>query len=180
LLPWAGRGLTDPSGPDQMERADRLHAASMTYLEQVAGPDHAYAREALRRSNRARPEDYLGAGPDFESAVLRGLNDIYPQKCAYLGEPALRAAIQDARELAGRYSADTDLGVALFLGPAFALGRGFDHDPLLPWISKTLREPLGADPGRRVGRLYTRLKAYQGKVLASWERRQGHVWLQHE
>jgi hypothetical protein len=171
LLPWAGPGLADPSVPGQMERADRLHAAMLAYLDQVAGPDQAYALEALRRVDRTRPEDYLVAGRDFEASALQALNDIYPQKCAYLGEPALRAAIRRSREPARRYSADSDLGAALFLGLAFALGHGFDHDPLLPWISRTLSEPRGTDPGRRVERLHARMKVYQGKVLASWGRR---------
>jgi hypothetical protein len=171
LLAWAGGCLRDPSVDDQMERADRLYGALLDHLGRVAGPDNAYSIEALRRIDRARPEDYPASAADFEEVALRGLRDLYPQKCDDAGEPALRGVIRRGRELARRYAAEDDLGVALFIALLFALGHGFDHDPLFPWISEALSDPRVADPRRRVTRLHTRMKTYLHEALVYLERR---------
>jgi hypothetical protein len=165
-LPWARACLTDPTTTDQMDRAQQLYEAMTTYLDEVAGPENAYAIEALRRLDRARPEDFPVASPDFEEIALRGLNEIHPQWCASLGEVAVRALIGRGMELARQYAAFNDQGVALFIASLFILGHGFDHDPIFPWISEALNDSRETDPSRRIERLQTRMKACLGEVLA--------------
>jgi hypothetical protein len=170
-LPWAVQCLNDPLVCGQMERAEQLHAALVVYLEQVAGCRNAYSIEALRRINGARPEDYTVSAPDFEDFAVSRLNYAHPQRCAYLGEPSLRSLIRSGMKMAKEYSADNILEVGLFVALMFALGHGFDHDPLFPWISGALNDPHVTDSNRRVERLYTRAKTYLSHALAFLERR---------
>ena len=152
-----------------MDRAEVLYDEMTAYLDEVAGPDDAYAIEALRRIDRARPEDFPVSSPDFEDIALRGLNDIDSRKCENLGEPALRALIGRGMEMAKQYSAFNDQGVALFIASLFILGHGFDHDPIFPWISGALNDSREADPSRRVERLHVRMKTCLGETLAYLE-----------
>jgi hypothetical protein len=168
---WAMSCLLDLSASDQMERADRLHAALFEYLDRVAGPKNAYSIEALRRLDRARPEDFSVSASDFDEVALRGLRDVHPQKCEFVGELAVRQVIRSGREQARAQSAEDDLGVALFIALRFTLGHGFDRDPLFPWISQTLNDPLVAEPRRRVERLHFRMKTYLSEALSYLERR---------
>jgi hypothetical protein len=170
-LPWAGSCIDDPAVTDPMERAGRLHQTTVHYLEQVAGPRNEFTIEALRRIGRARPEDYPISGPDFEDVAARGLMEMYPERCIYLGEAALQALIARGVATAGRYQVRNDLGVALFVALLFALGHAFDRDPLFPWISGALNDPRVTDHARRVERLYVRTKTYLSEALAYLERR---------
>src|SRR5205823_848145 len=110
-LPWAGSILRDANLWDQTLRADRLYERAMEYIDRVAGPDNAHGIESLRRIHRARIKDYPVSRRDFDAVALEGLNAMYPQKCAEVGEPTLRALIARGREEARRRGAETDLGV---------------------------------------------------------------------
>lgn len=171
LLPWANAALKEAPDQDQMVRADRLFERAMDYFHKVFGPDDEQMVAALRRIDEARLEDYPASAHDLEEVGLRGLTAMYPQKCEYVGEPALRALIRRGPELARKYSTATDLGLALFIALPFALGHGFAADPLYPWIAGVLGNAMIADPEKRVERLYNRTKTYLGEALARLERR---------
>ncbi len=168
-IPWAGASLADPALSDQMDRAEVLYEEMTTYLDEVAGPENAYAIGALHALDRARPEDFPVSSPDFEEIALWGLNEIHPQWCEYLGEAAVRALIGRGMEMAKQYSAFNDQGVALFIASLFVLGHGFDHDPIFPWISGALNDSREADPSRQVERLHARMKTCLGETLAYLE-----------
>jgi hypothetical protein len=172
MLPWVPPALDDPALLDQMLRAERLHAVTMDYLRQVAGPDNEYAIEALRRISRVRPEGYPApAAGDFETTAVEGLKAIYPQRCQFVGEPALRDLVRRSTALARRHEATTDLGLAVFIALMFSLGHGFTTDPLYPWIAAVLNNPLVTDPVKRIERLHANTRTYLDATLANLERR---------
>jgi hypothetical protein len=63
------------------------------------------------------------------------------------------------------------VGAALFIALPWAVGHGFDHDPLFPGTSGGLNDPRVRDPARRVERFDTRAKLDLGAALADLERR---------
>jgi hypothetical protein len=168
-LPWAGEILKDPTIWDQTVRADRLYDRVMDYLNQVAGPDCEYAKEALRKASRQRFEGVPVSDENFENKVIARLNEVYPQKCAYIGEAALRTLVRRGNFLAERYSVSIDAGVVLFIGLMFALGHGFARDPLFPWIERTLNDTRIDNPNKRVERLHSRAMTYLSRALAYLE-----------
>src|SRR5262249_43215946 len=120
---------------------------------------------------RLGPEDYPVPGLGFEPAALRLLGDIHPERCEYLGGPAVRALVRRGVEVARRHGADVGPGPAVLTALVVALGHGCDDDPLHPWISGALGDPRLSDPARRAGRLQTRARTCLAETLAFLERR---------
>jgi len=166
-LPWAGNTLGDPATPDQAMRADRLYGHAMTFVDVVAGPGNAYEKAALRRAVEVRFEDLPAPGGDFDDEVVRRLTWLHPEKCAFVGEPALRALIPRAAAQAKRHALAPDKGVALLVGLMFIFGHGCTSDHQYPWISDALPPPPNADPAQRAERLFKKLMTYLGAALSS-------------
>ena len=95
--------------------------------------------------------------PIPEPALAR-LRAIYPEKCDYVGEPAIRALIPRGVKLARSYSLASDFGVAFLIGLMFALGHGVAHDPKFPWIDETLKDEKRGDPDERARQLHATIK----------------------
>ena len=163
--PWPGKILRDPSVPDQMERADRVHAWLIVLLEAAGGPGRQYAKQALRRARTMPLEAVPVSSPGFEREALRRMAENHPEEAAYLGNTVLRGLIPRAIEETKRFSVSTDLGVCLFLGLMFAVGHGFTGDPKYPWVANTLKNPAFTDPAKRVEKLYSKTMTYLDHVL---------------
>src|SRR5262249_39606812 len=136
--PWAATILTDPAVTDQMVRADHLFQAVMRLLEATAGPERVHAKESLRR---ARQEAFAGVAPgtpQWEKESLDRLRRIYPQKCDYVGEAALRNLLKRGLVFAQEQGVTSGAGVALIVALMFSIGHGFNTDPHVPWIGGTL------------------------------------------
>jgi hypothetical protein len=170
LLRWAAAVLSEPMIVDPIDRADQLYRRAITYQKQVIGARDAYWVQALRNLHQARLEDYPIAASNSEEVNLNGLSTIYPQKCASVVEPALRALIRRGPELANRHAAATDLGIVVFILLPFMLGHGFATDPMYPWIARILNDPAISDPTRRAERLFRRSQTYLGEALNYLER----------
>jgi hypothetical protein len=175
LLPWAGGVLRDPNLPDEVARMKRLHEVMVEYLDAVYGPERSFSLQALRNLRQARFEDFPVADADFEPKALDALARIYPQRCAYLGEPPLVQLLRRAPDEATRHGMATARGIALTIGITFALGHGVVEDPLFPWVQATLHDPANKDPEKRVARLMKRTRIYLERALAYLEKRQADV-----
>lgn len=165
LLPWAAAALSTPSTADQTARATSLYRALDHYIQHVAGPANSFAKQALAR---AHVELSTSPGDDekfSDEIIFDTLRRVYPEKCDYAGESAVRQSIQLGKAAAERHSTNGQ-GVVLFCGLIFALGHGFETDPHLPWIGKTLNEP-GLTGSRLVQRLSSRVKTYLDQVIAN-------------
>src|SRR5574338_697580 len=134
LLPWANGVLTNPSIKSEMERADILHEAMLAYLAEVGGEDKQHLFNALRRLGKARLEDYHTPGTRFETAVLALLKINYPQRCEYVGDPALDTLIEIGKREAQAQAVTSAKGVALLIVLLFQLGHGALRDPLFSWV----------------------------------------------
>ena len=163
--PWVAAILRDPSIPDQVERANRVHAWLMGYLDAAGGPDRQYAKQALRRAREIPIPSLKVSSPNFTEEALFRMKENHPEKAAFLGGTILRNLIPRVLEEAQKYQVCTDAGVCLFLGLMFTVGHGVALDPKYPWVTNTLTNAAITDPDRRVERLYSKTMTYLEYVL---------------
>jgi hypothetical protein len=130
----------------------------MKYVEAITGPKSRYEIAAMRRAVDLPLEVPAVTGSDFEQRVVDRLWAIYPEKCDYVGDEAIRTLIPRGVRLAGTHSVSSDLGVAVFIGLMFALGHGFARDPKFPWIQAVLTDPGTTDADQRVHQIHTTIK----------------------
>jgi hypothetical protein len=169
-LPWAAAALKDESIPDQAQRAQKLYGEVCEYRAKVAGPDHAYVLEALKRARQMKAEDLDNPPGRFDDAIAGTLHRVYPQKYDHVREPAVRTLIESAIQSARGLSLASRLGAGLLACLMFAFGQGILSDPLYPWVHETLSDPRVPDPKERSARLYRKTMVYLDRVLADGER----------
>lgn len=163
-VPWAAPLLAD-SETDEMARAELLYERTRAYLDRAAGPGNQYAIDALR-AIRARAAQSIDVSAEaFEEELLAEMKAMYPAKCACLGDEPLRKLIDDGRRGADELGGGTLRARVLVVVLGFALGSGFESDPLFPWVSRTLEDPRLDDPERRIERLEARALTYLDAVL---------------
>jgi hypothetical protein len=163
--PWIAEILNEQSTRGQMQRADRVHAWLMEFLEAAGGPGRQYARQALARARGMPLEGIPVASETFADEIVRRMKAAHPEKASFLGDDNLRGLIPRAVEETKKYSVSTDEGVSLFVALMYAVGHGFAGDPKYPWVSKTLTNPAITDPSKRVQRLYSKTMTYLDHVL---------------
>jgi len=164
--PWAVAILNDQTAYDQMDRAELLHQAMLTYLEKVAGSDNIHSITALRRIRERVDRPVTSSNDSFGNDMLREMKGIYPQKCSYVGDEPLKELIHQGMKSAKLHSMQHLRGSMLFVVLMFALGHGFADDPLFPWIGKTLADPLVVDPEKKAERIEKKAITYLNSVLA--------------
>lgn len=151
----------------QMDRADALFLRATDYLEQVHGPDSAYLKAALEDLAIVARHPLIFSSESLVPGMLEEMARTYPQKAAYLGEPALRAVIDLGIGKARTYGFADMRATALLIVLIFAFGHGFDDDPLYPWIKRTLHDDTIVDAAARAKRLETKAVTWLDRVLAT-------------
>lgn len=168
--PWAGEILGNQERGSQMQRADWLHEQAMAYRKNVTGPEDAYTLEALRRIPVFARQPLDVSPTHFVQDMLREIEQIYPQKAAYVGREALEALIDKGRTGAKRQGFDTERGAALVIVLMLAFGHGCGFDPLYPWIANTLKEDSVGDPKTKAVRLEKKALIWLEHVLAHFDK----------
>jgi hypothetical protein len=168
--PWAFAILSDPEHPDQVERADALHASVGAYLAAAAPP------EARDRAMHAAL-GLLDAEPPpwderFEAIMLATARRSWPEKYAAVGETALRTLVEDSEQRAEHFDIFDGDGASLMFALAYALGNGCAFDPQYPWIQSSLALP---EPGERRRRLRSRAKTYLSQAMTNLSGESSHV-----
>lgn len=164
-LPWAFETLTDGSIPTDMFRAERLHERMTVYLDHVAGPEHQYAIDALKKLLEFNFEIAPREGWS-ERAAVRVMAHLYPQKYEFIGEAVASALAQQASAEAAKYGLPQGKGAAALAGTMFAMGHQICEDPFYPWIAAALKDPRIVDGEKRLARLVSKLRTYGTHVLA--------------
>lgn len=164
-LPWAGEILKDEEITDQTQRADALFDKMTEYDEKVSGPDQQYYLKALDQLNSVRLEHYNLSPATFDSEIHGAVRNIYPQKFEYLGKEGIDGLIARCKEIAAELSITSDRGIGLVVAMATAVGHGFAHDPMYPWISKALSEEQFS-PNERIETVHSKMKAFLQAVLS--------------
>jgi hypothetical protein len=163
MVSWAAEILNDRE-TEEAARVERLFQKVTEYLQRVVGPDEAYLSAALEKVRREAPEGFAQSGVNrFEDYMLNRFLLLYPEKCGYVGEEALRRLVQNAVQRARRYGLTTERGATTLLGLMFLLGIGFDEDPKFEFASKVLNDASLADPNQKADRLRAEALEYLDK-----------------
>jgi hypothetical protein len=152
-----------------MTKADQLYDAAMAFTARTSGKDYIFAKNALRRVHRVPLEDLPLLDAAFDTTMLARMTEMHPEKAQVLGETRMRTVIGLGKKLPEALSLAPQRGTALCVGTAFALGHGFGHDPLLPWIAHTVTNRMIPDPEARTKRLYARIMTYLDHIIAGFD-----------
>ncbi len=158
--PWARERLapTDDEQPtsrglEQIDRAAALHDASMRALTAIRGGDDEHVGAALRSLVEIAALPIPDRIDDLPALALALLEHVHPEKCAFVGEPALRELIAAGAAEGARYGLSAPRDVLLVIGLMFALGQGCTADALHPWIGRILADEVIATPTLRARQL---------------------------
>lgn len=88
----------------------------------------------------------------FEDKMVRHLMQFWPERCAAIGESAVRASVRQGVESAQRHGIVVEFDVARYLDLMYALSFDFDTSPATPWAAAILADPART-PGAKVDRL---------------------------
>ncbi len=159
-MPWAGDILSDTSLPDELTRAQRLHAAATRYLDIVSGPENEFIDAAQRRCMYEPAHAQTGSGSGFVREVSVRLERIWPEKYRQMDEESRLALIQGGAAKARAYGSDSETGTLVCTALMYMLGSGFDEDPLFSWAHRVLVDAAGQDPAVRIEALHSSALAY--------------------
>lgn len=110
---------------NQLEISLSIHKEFSTYIENVIGEDGKYAKDFLIRSNA---EDFSSIHENvFSDVMYKLLNEIYPQKCEYLGGEKLNAIIDLGIVNSKKYNPSPKVQ-ASYIMLTFIVGHGFEKE----------------------------------------------------
>jgi hypothetical protein len=164
-LPWANDILIDCQYTDQMLRAQDLWRKTTTYIDKVFGPERQHYLEAVGRMAVISAAAPLQAA-NRENALFELLNEVFPQKCEYLRESAIRKICQCGMQTARALTLYTDKSCALFTVLAFMLGHNFAADPQFPWAAAILNDPAAGTSDARIEKLYQQAQDYLQQTMS--------------
>jgi len=167
--PWAGEILAAGDAGSEMARADRLHARTMDYRRQVAGPEDIYTLTALRNITALARQPLEIDWEDYGPAMRRQIALVYPRKAAYIGDAGVDALVRKGLEGARRQGFSTVRGAILVTVLMLAFGHGCGADPLYPWIAGTLSKDTDGDPDVKARRLEKKALTWLDQVLAHFD-----------
>jgi len=147
-----------------MAKVEGLHGKVMDYVSKVLGLRRELYAEAVQRTILTPAEALPATAPGFEDALVQTLTGIYPQKCEYSGESAVRNLIDSAVEHARTSRVSNYRGFALLTILSFMLGHRFGADPQVPWVSAISMESPGGDSNEQIATVYKRAQDYLGQT----------------
>jgi len=77
---------------------------------------------------------------EFQSRAFKHLQQVLPELCSAMGEPAVRQSIAQAYRKARAYGLTYELDILRYLNLMYVLGFGFDTDSRYPWASEILSD----------------------------------------
>lgn len=162
--PWCHGILRNIEDPDEIIRSDHLFDVMNDYLDAAAGADNRYALFALQKLNHTGPHLLGTVTADHKSALLEKMAEFYPEKTQRVGKESLLRLIGEAETAARIHAMESKNGVVLICLLMFMFGHGVTHDPLYPWVKKTLEDPSLLTPDERIDKLASRTWVYTGAV----------------
>ena len=145
-IPWAARGLDDPSIPSPSARLNGVYDRAVAFLESACGRKNLYLVRAKLRIRRQEFDSLNKYRWNALPPVLAGfLEGIYPQKAARSGESAMKDLTLHAAETARNRGVATGRAAGIHALHMFMLGSGYERDPFYPWAAEIL-DAGGAGP----------------------------------
>jgi hypothetical protein len=159
--PWAREILKQEHLVDEGQRAERLYDDFMAYWERVSSGDRS---GLVRYAMHACKQPVAQFDEASSQQIIDHLRYAWSQKAAELGDAGVYAVLREAEHCAGRYRMFTRRDHAVLSCLVFALGNGFDRDPMYPWATEVLTSAHIA-PADRGAQLYEAGKAYARRWL---------------
>lgn len=147
-----------------MPFAQRLHANLGEYLEQCVGENNAILRRALS-GVVAMPPAPEGA---FAEWTRGQLEQVYPEKLAYMGEEGWRGVLAQSAATALQLALVSPRGHLVVVILTVGFGVDFISNPLYPWIRARLWNEAHEDV--RVERTVSALHRYATHMQANLSR----------
>jgi hypothetical protein len=164
--PWAQKILLKTEEMSEMQRSEALYEKTQDYLAKVDGEDNVHTLKALEDLAKLCRQGITFRHETLEPDLLRMMKEIHPRKFEETGEEQLRRLIADGKRKGQNvYNFRQARSLALMVVLMFAFGHGFDADPFLPWISKTLKQPEQDDPDAKAVELERRALIWVDAVL---------------
>lgn len=142
-LSWAKTYLDDKTITGKT-RIDGLWDNAISYLDRLLGPENLFPTEPfLIMQGIQRNNVFVASIYDQPETIGKYLRTIWPEKSAYIGEPAVNALLKYTRQLAHHYRLPIAQGYCELTLHAFLFGHHFITDPVYPWASQILNAELG-------------------------------------
>jgi hypothetical protein len=164
-LPWVTDILIDCQYSSQTPRAKDLCNKTADFVSKVYGPEREFYLEAVQRMTQVSMEGQADPVAQLEDPLIQVLKELFPRKCQYLGESALRKLSQWSIQSAKPLAVYTNKAVALLTVLGFMLGHGVITDPQYPWISAKLKDSAAGTPDARVEQAYKQAQDYLQQTL---------------
>jgi len=170
---------TDPQYPaigkvlnskdEQMDRAGQICQGVDDYVDKVAGEKNIHVRKAEEFLADFASSPINVSENELAETLVREMTNAYPQKVAYMGNDSLLKLIEEGRNEARKHELTSVRAQTLIVVLMFAFGHGCTHDPLYPWIKRTLRDEQIVDSEARARRLEKKAVTWLTHVLARYQ-----------
>ena len=151
---------------DQMARADRIWKGVVDYNSRVSGENNINVLKAEEYLAEFAESPIIFSEGSFVSSIVNEMTTAFPQKVDYIGKEGLTKLIDKGRATAQKYELSSLRAQALIIILMFSFGHGCTHDPLYPWISRTLLDEQIKDSEARTRRLEKKARTWLDHVLA--------------
>jgi hypothetical protein len=168
---WGRDLLGGGDEDDQLYRAERIHEQLADFYERVIGSDRGLALQALRRTLELARGPLPFGDDELVPGLAWSMQQLYPQKHAYLGEAAHAALVDEALQLAEARGLRSTRGRTTLCLLMSMIGHGALHDPLYPWVAVPLRDHVPAH--KRERRLERRVLIYLERTITNLGDRRG-------
>ena len=162
---WLRTWLKPQERYPEMDRARYLQFHVMRYLDDVQGSDGAKGIQALNKAQGVTREQLIEISRNYPEKAMNWLESMHPLKCRFIGKDALHTLTKSARKEAAKAELHSPESVPLVLGLMFTFGSGILHDPMYPWVTRTLASPDEQGQETREEKLQRRGKVYLRKML---------------
>lgn len=160
---WAGALLRRGDADDQMYRAELIYRGLEDFYQRVVGPNRQHVLRALERTLELCRSPLPFPEQEIEPGLLRAMEQLYPEKFAYLGAAAHRALIRQGLLAADRHQLDTTRGRTTLCLAMSMMGHAVVGDALYPWFDVPLRDNVS--PTKRGPRLERRVAIYLDRTI---------------
>lgn len=161
LLPWVSERLAR-SNCGIGEELPLLSGAVSRYVEETAGPDAVWMREALQRLAAFDWQRWsVEPGGERSAAIEQVLLGQYPEKMHALKRRGLtETLLRISAQTATQHGLDDDLGVLVVTVLTLLLGTHFHQDPQFPWARDSTTTTA----------LLDQAVPFLDRVIMEWER----------
>lgn len=163
---WAAEAIGNRNPETQTDRAEVLYSKALVAIDEICGPEDAYALAALRAlAVWARHPLNVGGSP-LEDYAVQQMRSLHPQKADHAGDEALRILFRDAEVACLERGVNAPRALILTTALKFAFGAGCLKDPLYGWIEATLSQKKVPDMAVRFERLERKALTWLDAVLS--------------